>query len=387
MLARTESLAVYVHIPFCVRKCPYCDFNSGPADSAERTRYIKAVCAEIEASPLADSPAQSLFLGGGTPTEMTGDEIEILLDSITATFDFEGDAEWTIECNPGTVNPATCDRLYYLGFNRVSIGVQSFEDRELRVLGRIHTAKDALNAFEWFRGSGFENINVDLIYGLPDQSLSDWIKTLERVTTLAPEHLSLYNLTIEPGTVFSDLQKTGQLIQPDDDLLNEMFDLAVETTESMGYRQYEISNYCQPGFECVHNLAYWTNAPYVGFGVSAASYVKHVRRVNTGDWNRYLHGASIGTVPHENTEELIGTAAMLEEIMLRLRLRDGISNAYFTLKYGVDLDVEFADTIQFLEEHQLVRRRNGSIVLTRKGQHLASEVTAEFMKYAGPDLD
>ncbi|UCF38776.1 MAG: radical SAM family heme chaperone HemW [Acidobacteriota bacterium] len=374
-----EGYAVYVHIPFCVSKCPYCDFVSKSSARDERAAYIKAVREEILNCPVAGSRAATLFLGGGTPTELTGDELESIVDAIDRTFSFDTDAEWTIECNPGTVNPASCDRLYYLGFNRVSIGTQSFKSDQLLRLGRIHSGEDALRSFNWFRTAGFENINLDLIFGTPDQSVESWNEDLSRALDLRPEHLSLYNLTIEQGTPFASLHARGELPIPSDDIVAQMFESAMDLAERFGYQQYEISNYALPGYECVHNLAYWSNSTYLGFGLSAASFVDGVRWVNTGNWESYIEGVKRGMVPKETEERLGALAALGEEIMLRLRTRFGISPEQLSSKYSTDFNSHFGSCVEFLIQNGLLVEDFGRLRLTRKGKLLANDVCAEFL--------
>jgi oxygen-independent coproporphyrinogen-3 oxidase len=387
---RGASFAIYVHIPICAHKCYYCDFHSRPVEPTDRSRYLSALGQEIRASEWRGEGAQTLFLGGGTPSELTGDEIEAIIRALEGTFNFASDSEWTIECNPGTVSPASCDRLLELGFDRISLGVQSFHDHHLKRLGRIHSARDALRSYEWFRGAGFENVSLDLMFGLPNQTLKEWRSDLERALQLGPEHLSLYSLSIEPGTPFGHLVEIGALEESSDDQVADMYEMAMDLTQAAGYGQYEISNYALPGYECIHNLSYWTNSPYLGFGISAASYADGTRWTNTYDWAAYFAGASRGDVPKANLEHLEWNLAMGEEIMLGLRMGQGISTSRLSRKYRCDFEGLFRLSINFLTEQNLLARDGDRLRLTRRGKLLANEVCNEFLKSArsiAPDPD
>lgn len=379
---RSSGYAIYVHIPICAHKCYYCDFHSRPVDLPQRLRYLRALKAEIEHTPWRGSPATSLFLGGGTPSELTGDELEELVTALGSTFQFDDDAEWTIECNPGTLNPASCDRLAELGFDRVSLGIQSFHDELLKKLGRIHNAAQARQSYHWIRGAGFENVSFDLMFGIPGQTLREWKTDLRRALEMGPEHLSLYSLSVEPGTPFGHLRDLGALEEPSDDLVARMYETAMDLTQAAGYHHYEISNYCLPGFECAHNLVYWSNLPYLGFGVSAASYVDGTRWTNTYDWDAYFEGALRGQVPRVNEEKLRWNLALGEEIMLRLRTSTGISPERLSRKYRCDFEGLFRYSIDFLSRQDLLVREGGHLRLTRRGKLLANEVCREFLQSA-----
>ncbi len=379
---RGAGFAIYVHIPICAHKCYYCDFHSRPVKPTDRSRYLCALEKEIRASRWKGDFAHTLFLGGGTPSELTGDEIENIIHALEDTFDFANDSEWTIECNPGTVSPASCDRLLELGFDRISLGVQSFHDHHLKRLGRIHSSEDSLRSYEWFRGAGFENISLDLMFGLPDQTLKEWRTDLKRALQLGPEHLSLYSLSIEPGTPFGHLLEIGALPETSDDQVADMYEMAMDLTQAAGYGQYEISNYALPGYECVHNLAYWTNSPYLGFGLSAASYAEGVRWTNVCDWEAYFEGAAQGTIPSGSSERLQWNLAMGEEIMLGLRMGQGISTERLAGKYRCDFEGLFRLSINFLTEQNLLAREGDRLWLTRRGKLLANEVCNEFLKSA-----
>lgn len=376
--AAAESLGVYVHIPFCVHKCPYCDFNSRPVQDEERHRYLRALNAEIQTCHWKGRPVDTIFFGGGTPSELSFQEFSRLTSSLFNTFDTAALKEWTVECNPGTVSAGYFADLKSLGVNRISLGAQSFSDRLLRRLGRIHSAAQIGQAYKDARKAGFENINLDLIFALPDQSLKDWKEDLSEATNLAPEHLSLYNLIIEPGTEFARLRSQGQLKEAEEDLSTRMMETAYEMSARAGYVQYEISNYCREAKVCLHNMKYWTNRPYLGFGVSAASFFGGTRWTNTGNWKRYQSHAGRQEIP-ARSETLKREAALGEEIMLRLRLSEGFSPAELGKRYELDIEHKFGNKIEMLCQQNLLERDSQRVRLTRKGLLLASQVSLFFL--------
>lgn len=374
-----KPVAIYIHIPFCAHKCLYCDFNSKPALLEEKKAYVDALISEIRNSEFRGMTASTVYLGGGTPNELTGDEIETITTVLDMNFNFIDDREWSIECNPGNVSPAFFKRLAELEFDRVSLGVQSFSESQLRALGRLHSVSDVFNSYDWIREAGIENVNLDLIYGIPGERFEDWLEDLREAFFMAPEHLSLYCLTIEKDTRLRRLVDAG-LVEPcDEDLAAEMYEAALELTERAGYEQYEISNFTLPGHECRHNLAYWRNEPYLGFGLSAASFIDGTRWTNTDDWKAYLAGASSGKIPFRERERLEGRAAAAEEIMLLLRTPTGVDIEMLSDKYGFQVEEEFEETIAFLVNEGLLDREDCCLSLSRKGLLLASSVSAEFL--------
>ena len=266
-----------------------------------------------------------------------------------------------------------------LGFNRASLGVQSFSDSSLRLLGRIHTAEEARRAYRDMREASFQNLNLDLIFGLPGQSLGEWRKDLSEAIALAPEHLSLYNLTIEPETEFGRRRDHGLLQEVDEDLAAAMYEAAVDMAQAAGYEQYEISNFCRPGKECRHNLVYWHNNEYVGLGVGAASYSGGTRSTHTRDRAAYVAGVRSGRIPQSSEEKLEPRAALGEEIMLRLRLNEGVPIPVVNERYGVDLENIYAGRIDFLVSERLLSRHDRILQLTPRGRLLANEVCRRFL--------
>lgn len=389
--AASSAIGIYVHIPFCVRKCYYCDFNAGPASNAVRDRYVAALCEEIrqstqeprrpEGGGLAGCGrrAATVFFGGGTPSELNASQLHAIVAAVEKTFPPLPDAEWTLEANPGTVTLESLRAIRELGFNRISLGVQSFHDVHLKALGRVHTAAEAIEAFHWAGEAGFANRNVDLIFGLPRQTLSEWRLDLERAIALGAEHLSLYGLTIEAGTLFGRWHAAGRLPLPDEELTAAMYEHALDALAAAGYEQYEISNWALPGHRCRHNLRYWRNEEYLGFGVSAASYVDGARWTNVADWREYEKRVAAGRPCAEAAERLESVRAAGEAVMLALRMRDGADLEELSARYQTDLCQEFAAPIARLTRYGLLEQHEGRLRLTRAGLLLADRVLCEFV--------
>jgi len=374
-----KSFGIYVHIPFCVRKCPYCDFVTAPGNREERLSYLDALESEIRTGTWTGHQARTIYFGGGTPSELGPPDLCRVVESLREVFEVQPEAECSIECNPGTLSKSKLARMRSMGFNRLSLGVQSFSDRCLRSLGRIHTAAEVREAYQLIRAARFENVNLDLIFGLPGQTLEDWRQDLREALDLRPEHLSLYGLTIEPETEFGRLKQRGALQETDEDTAASMYETAVELTAVAGYGQYEISNFALPGRECRHNLIYWHNEEYLGFGVSAASYVDGVRWTNVKNRDGYIRAVTDGRLVPGDTEQLNPRTALGEEIMLRLRLAEGFSSSELRRKYGLDPEAVYSDTLELFLTESLLERLNGSVRLTPRGRLLANEVCKRFL--------
>lgn len=374
-----SELGIYLHIPFCSRKCHYCDFNSGPLAQTARRNYLESLKTEVTHSPWKDCKAKTVFFGGGTPSELSLTELEALVDTLRQTFQVNEAAEWSIECNPGTVTRAYFVALRQMGFNRISLGAQTFHDHHLQSLGRIHNSAQTREAYRCLREAGCDNVNLDLIFGLPNQSLQEWESDLSEALSLSPEHLSLYNLTIEAGTEFGNRYARGELPEINEDLCADMYERAMERTRAAGYDQYEISNYSRPGRQCAHNLIYWRKEPYLGFGVSAASFKDGARWTNTGNLNEYARTASSGRVSRASEEALEGREALGEEIMLRLRTCEGISLSALSNRYHCDVATLFSGTLQFLSGHDFIIQAGDRVRLTRQGRMMANEVCMRFL--------
>jgi oxygen-independent coproporphyrinogen-3 oxidase len=278
--------------------------------------------------------------------------------------------EWTIECNPGSVGQKDLEAIRALGFNRVSLGVQSLEDHHLISLGRIHDSRQSLDSYQALRRAGFQNVNLDLIFGLPGQTLDEWHSDLTRVLALNPEHLSLYHLTIESGTEFGNRLARGEMAPVDQDLGADMYELAMDLTQEAGFEQYEISNFCRTGKQSRHNLVYWNNRPYLGFGISAASFIGGIRWTNTGQIQEYTRTAHTGSPTRASQEQLKARNALGEEVMLRLRTRDGFS---------LDVSSLYQKSLESFSKRRLVRCQGDRVRLTRQGKLLANEVCQELL--------
>ena len=373
-----DDLGLYVHIPFCVKKCPYCDFVTDPLKPALRKRYLNALEREVRSSPWAGSRISTLFLGGGTPSELEIAELGELFTAIRDSFDLATLDEATIECNPGTLTEDKTDALLQLGFNRISLGIQSFQDRHLKRLGRAHSADEARRALRFIRDSGFCRLNVDLIFALPAQGLEEWESDVAEALDLDPGHVSLYHLTFEKGTDFHARMQRGELIPPGDEVAAEMFQSAIRQMESCGYRQYEISHFARPGHECLHNQRYWQNRPTLGVGVSAASYIEGVRWANTRRIATYAEAAA-NPPTLDFIEELGPQEALGEEIMLRLRTDEGVDLKRVSAKFGLDAPGLYSESIEKLIELDLVSWHSPHLRLTHDGRMVADSVCMEFL--------
>lgn len=330
--------ALYVHVPFCAAKCRYCDFYSLAHDEALAGRYLQAALAELRlAGHCLHAPLRSIFVGGGTPSVLGPARLGELLAALQALADDH--TEFSVEVNPGTLDAALAGVLADSGVTRINLGVQSLDDRELAVLGRIHTADQASQSVALLRetfGNKPLRLGLDLIYALPGQTLETWRASLEAALALEPQHLSCYALSYEAGTPLADDLHAGRLTEMDEDTQERCYRLAIEQATRSGLKHYEISNFAQPGFQCRHNLTYWHNLPYLGVGPSAASYVGGVRRTNTRDLGAWLAAIEAGHMPPCECESLTGRRLMAETLMLGLRLIEGVDRQAFADRFGAD---------------------------------------------------
>lgn len=344
--AGKRELELYFHIPFCIRKCHYCDFLSAPADRETIGRYMEALLAETEGSALSygEYTVPTVFIGGGTPSVAAVEDMERLLAAVGRRYRLEQDAEITMEVNPGTVSKGQLRTLRKAGVNRLSIGLQSAEDRELAAIGRIHTWKQFADTYEQARSAGFENINVDIMSALPGQTLPGYKRTLERILSLEPppEHISAYSLILEEGTPLFARYEKGELDIPDEDMDREMYQETKRILEENGYRRYEISNYAKPGFPCRHNCGYWRRRNYVGFGLGAASLVENVRFRNGADLQAYL----ANPLGCREEGQILSRQEQMEEFMfLGLRMTAGVSCEEFRRLFGQDMEEVYGEVI------------------------------------------
>lgn len=379
ILSGTDLISLYIHIPFCLRKCSYCDFLSGPRTAEQREKYVQALLREIRAQE--DCPrgthADTVFFGGGTPSVLSADQILRILQALRETFSILPDAEISLEMNPGTADEKKLHALKKAGINRLSLGVQSMHDDELALLGRIHTAEEAREAFGTARAAGFENINIDLMSALPGQTFETWADSLRQAVEWKPEHISAYSLIIEPGTPFSTLFEAGKLPPlPDEETDRKMYHFTRDFLAQSGYARYEISNYALPGRECRHNSGYWTGHPYLGFGIGAASFVNGTRFSNTTDFNTYIQeGSSI----REDIHTLSQQEKMEEFMFLGLRMTAGVSAADFYARFGKSLEEVYGDVIRRHLRQGLMEPAGDGFCLTERGTDVSNYVMADYL--------
>lgn len=392
-----EELSLYIHIPFCVRKCGYCDFLSAPADEKARDRYVQALLMEIEryqGTETADRKIKTLYIGGGTPSILSVDQLDCIMQKIKYTFNFCDDIEASMEMNPGTASKEKCRALYQMGINRLSIGLQSTNDMELKTLGRIHSYEDFINTYTWCREAGFQNINVDLMAALPYQTVESYTTGLRKIIRLAPEHISAYSLILEEGTPFYQKYNSGCYPLPDEEQERLMYRETEQILAQAGYERYEISNYAKKGYACRHNLVYWQGGDYLGLGLGSSSYMDGVRFHNTTDFITYVNQ---GTYV-EDREELSVQAKMEEFMFLGLRVMAGVSGTEFEKRFGKTMEDVYGDVLRKHEEEGLLQierkedRKEAAaaepakgktniekVMLTKNGVDVSNYVFADFL--------
>ena len=380
-----QQVALFVFIPFCKIKCTYCDFNAYANLTRVMEPYADAVAREIERAATPIPPhAKTVYFGGGTPSIVPVAHIEKILNACEQSFALAPNAEITLEANPGTVDLDKLRVLRALGINRLSLGVQSFDDAMVRRLNRGHTVADALETYDLARRAGFDNINLDFIYGLPLQTLAVWHATLERAIALAPEHLSLYALKVEEDTGLEFQIARGKYPMPDDDLAADMYELAEEMLDVAGYEQYEISNWacrtnCQFVLQSLHNLTYWHNEPYLGFGAGAHSYFGSERFWNVLSPVEYIQRIERGESAVAGREEIGRELEMSETMFLGLRLNEGISFVQFEKRFGQDARIKYGRQLRELQELGLIKVSDERVWLTPRGRLLSNEVFWRFL--------
>jgi oxygen-independent coproporphyrinogen-3 oxidase len=374
---------IYIHIPFCVRKCLYCDFYS-VTDASLHEPFVAALVKEIDGASPFPEPPDTLYFGGGTPSVLDPKAISTILDAACRSFHLPEDAEVTLEVNPGTV---TRDRLRAYrdaGVNRLNIGVQSFDDRILSFLGRCHSSLEARQAITWAREAGFENIGLDLIYGVPDQTLQGWWEAIESGRAFSPEHFSCYMLTFEPGTPLDRLRASGSIEPVDEDSAAAFFDTTLGALSNAGYEHYEISNFgrCRD-LRSRHNQKYWNHTPYIGFGPAAHSFSGSERRWNISDVSTYIEKVEAGLPPVGDTETLSSKQLMVETIYLGLRTGDGIDLVRFEERFSESFQNIFAPLVTLLQEEGLLAELDGRCALTRRGMRFHDFITQRFVDEVG----
>ena len=371
-----KPMELYVHIPFCVKKCDYCDFLSGPAGKERQREYFQSLGREIAAVPeFPDREITTVFIGGGTPSVPDPALMGAILDQIRNKFFMAPDAEITIEANPGTLYKEKLQEYRKHGVNRLSLGLQSPQNRELKILGRIHTWEEFLESFFMAREAGFSNINIDLMSAIPDQTYEGWIHNLRTVAGLDPEHISAYSLIIEEGTPFA----SRTLNLPDEDAEYNMYEATAQILREYGFEQYEISNYAKKGRECRHNVGYWIRQDYLGFGLGASSLYGKERFANTQDMKKYLENSRTPEKIREKEPPLTREDEMAEFMFLGLRMTRGISKAEFERQFGSEIDAIYGDVLRKYKSMGLLLEENGRIFLSREGIHVSNSVMAEFL--------
>jgi len=376
------ELGLYLHFPFCISKCPYCDFNSYQLkEDNQISSYISALYQEITAysQKLKKYNIKTIYLGGGTPTILSGVQIYNILEFCKDKFNIDKNAEITIEANPGTLDGEKLKLLIESGINRLSLGAQSFNNLFLKKLGRIHNTQDIIDSYYLAREKGFNNINIDIMFALPDQTTEDLKVTLKKAISLKPDHLSLYNLTIKPGTEYYKKYKRGKLRLPTEDEEYDMYNWAINFLEENNFEHYEIANFARPDKRSMHNLIYWQNKPYLGIGAGAYSFIKGYRYMNYENPARYIKEIMSGKLPVDNGEKLSLRKRMIETIILGLRTKDGVGYKIFKTRFGVNLNDIFPEQIKKLVNLGLLQKDNYRIKLTKKGVFLANTVFREFV--------
>lgn len=390
---KKKEIELYIHIPFCMRKCRYCDFLSSSCNEEGREEYVKALCQEIRETAdwlkkkeYRQEVVTSIFFGGGTPSILTVEQIRGIVETIRNSFEILEHAEISIESNPGTLDREKLVEYKRLGINRLSIGLQSTENKLLNILGRIHTYEEFLENYQLARQIGFENINIDLMSALPGQSLKDYEVTLDKVLSLQPEHISAYSLIIEEGTPFYEDEKILECL-PEEEIERDMYEMTEKKLAEHGYHRYEISNYAKVDQECRHNLGYWSDRHYLGFGLGASSYYHRldgekkipVRFQNTSSMDLYIRKPFLLFEERDGYQELSVEEHMEEYMFLGLRKKEGISIEDFHKTFQQDLLTVYKEVVQKHVKQQLLYMEEGRLKLTAKGFDVSNLVMSDFL--------
>jgi oxygen-independent coproporphyrinogen-3 oxidase len=375
----SDVVALYLHIPFCRRKCKYCSFVSYQSREGDIPAYIKVIKKELELRS-CDCNIKTIYFGGGTPSLLSSVQLREILSSVKEHYAIAENVEITIEANPGTVDAEYLSSIRETGVNRLSLGIQSFDNTELAMLGRIHNSLEAGNAVKDARSAGFDNLNIDLIYGLPGQTVDDWQNNFKKAIELNPEHISLYALTLEPEEPLYKEIQADKFPELSSDMAASQYELAEDLLEKYGYDHYEISNWAKPGKECRHNLVYWQTGDYLGVGVAAHSCIERRRTGNTGDLERYITSLSQNILPSLDVDEEISPELEIAEaIILRLRLCRGINVKDFEKRFGIDIMKNYPKRIEELLDFKLIEYNGAYLSLTPQGRLLGNEVFWRFL--------
>lgn len=376
-----KDLGLYIHIPFCIKKCAYCDFLSWSGDEDQKEEYVRDLEQEIRSYKTfaADYQVSTVYFGGGTPSILETGQIERIMGALRQTFRIEKKAEITLEMNPGTARKEKLKVYRQLGINRLSIGIQSVKNENLKLLGRIHTYEDFLESYHMAREAGFDNISGDLISSLPGQTLEEWKEELEILIRTPLEHLSVYQLIIEEGTEFYERYGEHEELLPDEETSREIYLWTGEYLENQGFRQYEISNYARAGKESRHNLRYWERKDYLGLGLGAASMIRNMRMSNTRDWEKYRTGCRDPRKIREEVEFLEEPRQIEEFMFLGLRKTRGVSRKEFRRTFGKDLDLIYEKTLKKYLENGMLQESGDRIFLSEEGILLSNQIFADFL--------
>ncbi|NLJ80344.1 MAG: radical SAM family heme chaperone HemW [Firmicutes bacterium] len=379
-------MGVYVHIPFCVQKCYYCDFYSLVVRNQTEfqlvaSNYLSSLRREsvFYRPKLKENVFQTLYFGGGTPTLLPAADLSELVSFLIENLPFEKEIEVTVEANP-LLDLADVEILASAGVNRISLGAQAFQDHLLRALGRTHRAGDVFRAAEAIRAAGITNLNLDLIFGLPRQSLKEWEETLQKAVALRPTHISCYGLILEEGTPFFHWHNLGLLKFPSDDFQARMYTMARQSLKEAGYEHYEISNFCLPGYRAKHNLLYWANRSFLGLGAGASGYLNRVRYTNLADLNKYWQSWLQGKPIFSQREKVSLNQEMDETMMMGMRLLDGVAEEEFKGRYGVSYWEVYPAEIENLSQRGLLEYKDGFLRVTERGLYLENMVSAAFLR-------
>lgn len=372
----TKPRAAYVHIPFCTQICHYCDFSKVFIKNQPVDDYLRALLEEIRA--YEPGPVDTLYIGGGTPSALSAAQLEFLLEGLASIFDISQVQEWTLEANPGDLSQDKIEVMANAGLNRISLGVQTFNDRELRQIGRMHQEKDIYENIDRLKAAGFHNISIDLIYALPNQTMEQVKTNVQKALALDIPHMSLYSLILENHTVFMNRMRRGQLNLPQEDLEVDMFHYIINSLKEAGYDHYEISNFCRPGYESRHNLMYWDNAEYYGLGAGASGYLNGVRYRNHGPIRHYLNAVEAGNA-RVYEEKLSLKEQMEEELFLGLRKRAGVSIQRFEQKFQRSFEEVYGAIVAQMLEEGLLIREGDRLRTSQKGLFLGDTVAERFI--------
>jgi oxygen-independent coproporphyrinogen III oxidase len=376
---------LYIHIPFCVRKCIYCDFFSVPYDESAIQAYVDALCNELSLKKHLAGMLRTVYFGGGTPTLLPAECFRQLFRCLTDNYRFSPDIEITVEANPGTIDARKIETLLSLGVNRMSVGVQSFNDDELATLGRIHSSEEARLSIESIKRAGMENCSIDLMYGIPGQTMESWMNSLSKAVALSPSHMSTYELTPEENTPLYPLIKSRKITMLNEELILEMYNHAIDYLADRGYTHYEISNLARPGFQCVHNLNYWDRGDYIGTGAGSHSFISAERSVNSTDINEYIAKLDNDHIPEVQTTKLTPDDALKEYLFLGLRKTGGINLPAMPYAGGTQLSAteRLSDAGKELLDAGYIESSGDFLRLTRKGIVISNTVIVRLFEKLG----